>query len=62
MLIVIDLKILMNVLPIHAKMGVFASIESMDTHATVLLASLDLTVNKVSPVFENCNVDFVSLV
>ena len=44
----IDFQILTSVLPAPARMVVSVSMELMDTHVTVLLASLDPTVNKVS--------------
>ena len=52
----------MSVLLTHVKMVVFALMESMDTHVTVLLDILDLTVNKVSEVIKSCNVDCMKLV
>ena len=44
----IDFQILMSVLPAPARTAVSVLMELMDTHVTVLLASLDPTVNKVS--------------
>ena len=52
----INFQILMSVLLTHVKMVVFALMESMDTHVTVLQDILDLTVSKVSQGFESCNV------